>query len=173
MAEPSVHEPNLSDVHGNSLCDHHSIQAVLSFEKPKQTVKEITFWKWKNVDFGEFSKDITLDTPNENSSIAQIVDHYNTIIHDAVEKHAPLTKNLYYFVRTPSGTLKNSVTQNARDAELRDYSVTQDWRFIDKFSETQPPKQQNSYIKPNKTFFLKRSKSVVRTTNNSLNYQSH
>lgn len=87
-----MHDPNLFDAHGNSLCDHYSIQAVLSLGKPKHPVKEITFRKWKNVDLGELSKDITLDIPNDNSFISQIVDHYNTTIHNAVEKHAPLKK---------------------------------------------------------------------------------
>lgn len=72
IAEPSVHDPNLFDAHENSLCDHHSIQKVLSFGKPMHTVKEITFRKWKNVDLGEISKDITLDIPDKTSSITQI-----------------------------------------------------------------------------------------------------
>lgn len=80
------------------------------------------------------------------------MDHYSTIIHNAVEKHALLTEK--YVILRPN-TKCYSVTQIVRDGELKDYGVTQDWRFIDKFSETQPPKQQNSYIKPNKTFSQK------------------
>ncbi|XP_062616028.1 uncharacterized protein LOC134277728 [Saccostrea cucullata] len=88
--KPSVQDPNLFDAHRNSFCDHYSIQAVLSCSKQKRIKKEITFRKWKNVDLDELSKDINLEIPDKSLPVAQLVDHYNTTLRNAVEKHAPL-----------------------------------------------------------------------------------
>lgn len=56
--ELSVHDPNLFDVHGNSLCDHHSIKAVLSLQKQSTLQRKLLSGNGKKIDFGELSKDI-------------------------------------------------------------------------------------------------------------------
>jgi len=88
--KPSVHEPNLFDARGNSFCDHHAIQAVLSCAKPKNIRKTITFRKWKTVNQALLSKDITLDIPCTTSSADDLVSQYNSGLRDVIEKHAPL-----------------------------------------------------------------------------------
>uniref|UniRef100_A0A8W8MU22 Uncharacterized protein n=1 Tax=Magallana gigas TaxID=29159 RepID=A0A8W8MU22_MAGGI len=141
--------------------------------KTEAHVKEITFRKWKNVDRCEFSKVITLEIPNENSSISQIVDHYNTTIHKAVEKHAPLTKK--------SVLLRPDTkwySEELRDAKRERRRAERLWRetrlgvhrqiFRDTSSKTA-----KLWYKTKQDYFPQKIDNCGKTTNNSINYQSH
>lgn len=69
--EPSVHDLNLFDVHGNSLCDHHSIKAVLSLQKNKAHCKGNYFPEMeKKLISVSYQRTSFNYIPNENSFIA-------------------------------------------------------------------------------------------------------
>ena len=74
------------------ISDHSAVHFNLLSSKPSLTSKVITYRQWKSVDIDAFKTDITWSdlssfTSNDPSKLVQ---KYNTVLCDLVEKYAPL-----------------------------------------------------------------------------------
>ena len=76
----------------SQFSDHFIINVSVSLEKPPVTTKTITYRKVRSIDMSGFAADIQtsaliLDPP---SGLDELVDTYNEILTDLLDKHAPL-----------------------------------------------------------------------------------
>ncbi|CAG2255708.1 unnamed protein product [Mytilus edulis] len=90
---PNVQRPNISDAQGNLVCDHFSVHATLACQKPKSMRKDISLRKCKEIDVKEIKKDIvdSFSCSGIDSSVEQLVEHYQGNLSNIFDKHAPVT----------------------------------------------------------------------------------
>ncbi|CAG2232465.1 unnamed protein product [Mytilus edulis] len=90
---PNVQRPNISDAQGNLACDHFSVHATLTCQKPKSMRKDISLRKCKEIDMTAFKKDIvdSFSCTGIDSSVEQLVEHYQRNVFNIFDKHAQVT----------------------------------------------------------------------------------
>ncbi|CAG2184441.1 unnamed protein product [Mytilus edulis] len=78
---------------GNLACDHFSVHATLTCQKPKSMRKDISLRKCKEIDMTAFKKDIVdcFSCTGIDSSVEQQVEHYRGNLSNIFDKHAPVT----------------------------------------------------------------------------------
>ena len=83
---------------GHLFSDHHFIDFCMEVQHVKPTPKLVTYRKFKKIDHGQFSDDITskllptLQLQNDKSilPISDLFNSYNHILEELLNTHAPL-----------------------------------------------------------------------------------
>lgn len=82
----------LSDIHVHDmgLSDHFAVHGVLPLAKPPRETTRIVYRKLRRIDLASFSSDLQVCLPiTPANDLSAFVDHYNTTLHDILNKHAP------------------------------------------------------------------------------------
>ena len=82
----------LSDIHVHDmgLSDHFAVHGVLPLAKPPRETMRIVYRKLRRIDLASFSSDLQTCLPiTPANDLSAFVDHYNTTLHDILNKHAP------------------------------------------------------------------------------------
>ena len=88
-------------VHDTQLSDHYWVLCELNVQKPKPSPKVINYRKLNDIDIESFRSDIVssgIGKPKDSEDIITLVDSYNSVLAELLEKHAPL-KSLKVTVR--------------------------------------------------------------------------
>ena len=71
--------------------DHDAIMGALEFVRPGPSRKTVVFRKLRKIDIEQFKKDITSSlVPDGNKGTSALVDQFNRVLQELLEKHAPL-----------------------------------------------------------------------------------
>jgi hypothetical protein len=74
------------------ISDHHAVTVNLSLEKPHKNLQEVSFRRMKNINMESFTSDIKTSAliTSQSENIDELVDQYNTVLSNLLDKHAPL-----------------------------------------------------------------------------------
>ena len=108
---------------GSLISDHHMINTVLNLPKPCFKTKVIKYRKVKNIDAGEFARDISAAklVPKMDENIHEAMDRYNEVLGHILDKHAPM-KTAKITVRQKQPWFNNTIQlakRNKRKSERK------------------------------------------------------